>query len=55
MDLLVDDKSTCRRTTLTSRAKRSPEDPVQDEIKIRIIHDNHGILATHLKRATLVQ
>jgi hypothetical protein len=54
VDLLVQDQAAGGGTTLAGRAEGAPKHPLERQIKICIVHDDHGVLSAHLERQPLV-
>ena len=46
---LVDDHAARRRAALARRAERRPEDPVEREVEIGVVHDDDRVLAAELE------
>src|SRR5438876_4482951 len=55
VDFLLQNKTTGGGTTLPRRAEGSPQRALEGEIQVRIVHYDLRVLASHLKRKSLVE
>ena len=55
MHLLVDDQSGRRGAALAGGTEGTPEHTLKREVEVGIVHDDLGVLATHLEREPLVR